>query len=92
MKIVWTVTANLDNLDNIEYLLEEWSIKVALDYEEKIIEIENLLIRNPKIGLLDKELGLYKRLVVPQIYMLYTIIEEEIIIVRIWNNYQKPYW
>lgn len=92
MKITWTNTANIDNLENIEYLLEEWSLKVVLDYEEKIIQTEKLLLNHPYSGIFDRELGLYKRLVVPQIYMIYEILRDEILIMRIWNNNQKPYW
>ena len=41
--------------------------------EEKVIEIEKILLSQPHIGMYEKELGLYKRLIVPQIYMLYEI-------------------
>ncbi|WP_299667199.1 type II toxin-antitoxin system RelE/ParE family toxin [uncultured Polaribacter sp.] len=91
MKIVWSVNANLENLDNIEYLLDKWSLKVCLNYEEKIMRTEKLLLANPKLGIFDKELLIYKILVVPQIYMLYDISDETIQVVSIWNNYQKPY-
>tara|TARA_B110000967_G_scaffold57864_1_gene59312 strand:- start:545 stop:823 length:279 start_codon:yes stop_codon:yes gene_type:complete len=92
MNVVWSHTANLDNLENIDYLLNEWSLNVVLNYELKVIETEKLLISQPYIGLFDQELSLYKRLVIPQIYMLYEVIKDEIHVIRLWNNYQKPYW
>ena len=92
MIIIWSNKANIDNLENIEYLLEEWNLKVVLDYEQKILGIEKLLISNPQLGNYDKELGLYKILLVPQIYIIYEIIKNDIVIIRVWNNYKKPYW
>ncbi|WP_026449897.1 type II toxin-antitoxin system RelE/ParE family toxin [Aequorivita capsosiphonis] len=92
MEIIWTNSAVIDNLDNIEYLLDEWNINVVLAYEEKVLEIEKLILTNPEIGIYDKDLNLYKRLVVPQIYMMYEIRNEKIFILRMWNNYKKPYW
>lgn len=92
MEIIWTNSALIDNLNNIDYLLEEWNINVVLAYEEKIIEIENLIRAYPEIGMYDKDLKLFKRLVVPQIYMMYEIRNDKIFIIRIWNNYKRPYW
>lgn len=92
MEIIWTSSAYIDNLENIEYLLREWSLSVTLQYEEKVIETENQLLENPRLGQFDKELGLNKLLVVKQIYMIYEVRGDKIYIVRMWNNYKKPYW
>lgn len=92
MEIIWTSSAYIDNLENIEYLLREWSLSVTLQYEEKVIETENQLLENPRLGQFDKELGLNKLLVVKQIYMIYEVRVDKIYIVRMWNNYKKPYW
>ena len=92
MLIIWSNTANSDNLQNIGYLFENWNLKVVLNYEQKVIEIENLLLSNPKLGSFDENLGLYKILIIPQIYLFYNLNGDEIQIIRIWNNYKKPYW
>ncbi len=92
MEIIWTTSAYIDNLENIEYLLGEWYLSVALKYEEKVIEAEELLLKGPQLGQFDKELGLNKLLVVKQIYMMYEVRGDKIYIVRMWNNYKKPYW
>jgi len=92
MEIIWTENAFYDNLQNIDYLLREWYVSVAIEYEEKVIETEDRLLENPELGQFDNELGLYKLLVVPQMYMLYEIKGKTIYVVRMWNNYQKPYW
>lgn len=91
MEIIWTTSAYIDNLENIEYLLREWYLSVALKYEEKVIEAEDLLLKDPQLGQFDKELGLNKLLVVKQIYMMYEVRGDKIYIVRMWNNYKKPY-
>jgi len=92
MEIIWSSSAYIDNLENIKYLIEEWYLSIALKYEEKVIEVENLLVKNPYLGQFDKELGLNRILVVKQIYMLYEIRGRKIYVVRMWNNHKKPYW
>lgn len=92
MKIFWTREASLDNLQNIEYLIREWSLSVALGYEEKVVSTERLLLKNPYAGQYEEFLNLRKILVVPQIYMLYEIKGNVIYVVRMWNNHRKPYW
>lgn len=92
MKIIWSNKAVSDNLNNIDYLIEEWNINVVLDYEKKVIETENLLLSQPYLGQFDTELNLHRILVVPQIYMMYEVNNDVISIIRIWNNYKMPYW
>lgn len=92
MKIIWSNKAVSDNLNNIDYLIEEWNINVVLDYEKKVIETENLLLSQPYLGQFDAELNLHRILVVPQIYMMYEVNNDVISIIRIWNNYKMPYW
>ena len=92
MKIIWSKIASNDNLENIDYLLKEWNLSVVLAYEKKVIALEKILLSNPKLGSYDKDLQLYKILIVPQIYMFYELTKEEIQVIRIWNNYKKPYW
>lgn len=90
--ITWSNKAFADNEDNITYVLIKWGIKVALQYENKVIETEELLAKNPNLGQFDQTLGLYKILVVPQIYMFYEIAGNEIWVIRMWNNHKMPYW
>lgn len=92
MKIVWSESANIDNLENINYLFKEWYLSVVLKYEKELNKTLKLLKLNPKLGAFDKELDLYKILIVPQIYLLYEIVSNEIHIIRIWNNFKRPYW
>ncbi|MEO9815194.1 MAG: type II toxin-antitoxin system RelE/ParE family toxin [Flavobacteriaceae bacterium] len=92
MQIIWTKSAVQDNLENIDYLIKEWYYSVALKYEQKVITTEELIRKSPFLGRYDDDLGLYKILVVEQIYMFYEVRGDAIYIVRMWNNFQKPYW
>lgn len=92
MEIIWSSSAYIDNLENIEYLIDEWYLSIGLKYEKKVIEVESLLIKNPYLGQFDKDLGLNRILVVKQIYMLYEVKDRNIYVIRMWNNHRKPYW
>ncbi len=92
MKIMWSKRAIIDDADNIEFVLTRWSIQVVYDYEEKLAQTEKAILANPKIGQFVRKFGVYKMLIIPQLYMIYEIHGEEIRILRIWNNLQKPYW
>lgn len=92
MKISWSESINIDNLENIDYLFKEWYLSVVLEYEKEVNKTIELLKVNPKLGAFDNDLGLYKILIVPQIYLFYEIAKNEIHIIRIWNNFKKPYW
>jgi len=92
MKIIWSNIARLNNLKNLDYLFNNWNLDVVLNYEEKLINVENSLINNPYLGQFDKKLNLYKILVVPQVYLFYEIDQNQIKIINIWNNHKKPYW
>ena len=92
MKIIWSNYARLNNLKNLDYLFNKWNLEVVLNYEEKLINVENNLINNPYLGQFDEKLNLYKILVVPQIYLFYELDQDQIKIINIWNNHKKPYW
>ena len=90
MKIVWTNSAIRDNAKNINFLFEIWDLLVVLAYEKKVIKTEELLLKNPHLGMYDKHLKHYKILVVSQIYMMYEIIDKNIYILKMFNNHQNP--
>ncbi len=93
IKVIVSNTAYLQNQENIDYLLKEWNIKVAINYLDKFDEALDNLENGICKGVFDKELNSYKYLVVPQIYIFYKILNNEtIVITTIWNNYKKPFW
>lgn len=92
MEIVWSNIAILDNLTNIDYLLNEWSLSVVKNYEACLIDVLELIEKNPQLGSFDDDLKANKILIIPQLYLIYEVTNNKIKILRIWNNYQKPYW
>jgi len=78
--------------ENCEYLVSEWNYKVLKNFIEEFERIQELLKLNPKLGMFDEELGLYKILIVKQIYIFYTIKNNELTVVNFWNNNKNPYW
>ena len=67
MEIIWTDRAYYSYDNNIDYLLNEWSLEVVRDFIVRTEEAERLLLENPQLGRFDEDLKLYKLLVVKQI-------------------------
>ena len=92
MEIIWTDKAYSSYENNIDYILQEWSMEVVKNFIEKTEEAEKLLMENQHLGRFDEDLKLYKLLVVKQIYLFYEIHGNQIVLIDFWNNYKKPYW
>lgn len=92
MKIVFTTEAKILNRKNINYLIDEWNTEVVENYLFKLNQIITFLEKGIITGQFDENLGLYKILIVKQIYLFYEILNNEISITTIWNNYKNPYW
>ncbi|MGO3182619.1 MAG: type II toxin-antitoxin system RelE/ParE family toxin [Aequorivita sp.] len=90
MEIIWTDRAYYSYDNNIDYLLNEWSLEVVRNFIGKTEEAEKLLLENPHLGRFDEDLNLYKLLVVKQIYLFYEIHGNHVVMIDFWNNYKKP--
>ena len=88
--IFWSETAKLDYWKNIDYLLENWTTTEAKYFIEQVDEFLQLL----ENGNLEFEPTHYKnvfRLVISkQITLFYRINQNQIELLRFWNNYQNP--
>ena len=91
-KVLFSTEAKLKNLENINYLLNNFNYQVLTSYLLKLEKIINLLEKEILEGNFDNELGLHKILITKQIYLFYEVHNNTILIVTIWNNYKKPYW
>jgi hypothetical protein len=60
MRVVFTSKATEQNEQNISYLLEFWSIKVANDYLDKFDKMISLLEKGIILGKLDEFSGMDK--------------------------------
>jgi len=88
-KITWSVDAEYDYEQNIEYLLREWSVKEAEEFIDKAEEVINTLRTKLVRYQPAKYRGIFKCVVCKQITLFYREKnEKEIELVRFWNNYK----
>lgn len=90
MQVVWSEDALIDYHQNIDYLLKEWSEKVALEFMEDVEATIELINDFPELYPLTEYLGVRKALVRKQITLFFRIKDEKIYLIRFWNNYQDP--
>jgi plasmid stabilization system protein ParE len=90
MQTVWSDDALIDYNQNIDYLLKEWSEKVALEFVEDVEATIELINDFPELYPLTEYLGVRKALVRKQITLFFRIKDEKIYLIRFWNNYQDP--
>lgn len=90
-KIVWTDKAIAQNLENIDFLFQEWSLSSVLNYEKALIEKLEQLEKFPFSAPVFK-INCRKILIVKQISLIYKVSQKnkEITILIIWNNYKNP--
>ena len=88
-----TERATIQNNQNVRYLLNDWSIKVATNYLDKFDVMINTLESGQILGRFNEDVGMYKYVLVKQISVFYIIKNKEEIEIRmVWNNYKKPFW
>ncbi|MBP2833564.1 type II toxin-antitoxin system RelE/ParE family toxin [Aquimarina sp. U1-2] len=88
--IIWSSQASLEYWNNINYLLEEWTIKDAAAFVDKVEElIEQVKTGNIIFKPTNRE-DIYHVVVVKQITLFYEVQADTITLLRFWNNYQDP--
>ncbi len=90
MQIVWSDDAVADYHQNIDFLLEKWSVQVAVEFMEDVETIIELVERQPEIYPLTDYQGIRKAVVRKQITLFFRLKDETIHLIRFWNNYQDP--
>lgn len=90
MQIVWSDDAVADYHQNIDFLLEKWSVQVAVEFMEDVETIIELVERQPEIYPLTDYQGIRKAVVRKQITLFFRLTDETIHLIRFWNNYQDP--
>ncbi|MHC0444925.1 type II toxin-antitoxin system RelE/ParE family toxin [Flavobacterium sp. 3-218] len=89
MEVIWTEKAEKTYLKNYEYLVENWSIKVAEKFDEEVLNVIDIISKNPQIGHYNKDFDFSTILVVKQISLIYSIIEDKIMLLIFHDNRQK---
>jgi plasmid stabilization system protein ParE len=90
LNIIWSDDAVDDVLENIDYLEKHWTKKEVDTFSEEIDAVlEKLSIGNVTF----KPSGYrntYEVSIVKQITLYYQVQENNILLVRFWNNYRDP--
>lgn len=90
-KIIWSEHAKLDYWENIDYLLEQWSKKEAMEFIEKVNSILEVISSKPKAFQKANFKGVHGVTITPQIKLFYKVSKNDTIeLIRFWNNYQNP--
>ena len=90
MQIVWSDDAVADYHQNIDFLLEKWSVQVAVEFMEDVETIIELVESQPEIYPLTDYQGIRKAVVRKQITLFFRVKDEAIHLIRFWNNHQNP--
>lgn len=90
IRIIWTSKAKSDYWNNIEHLETEWTIKEVERFADKTDEVlEKLAKGNIKFKTTEYK-DVYQVPIVKQITLFYEKTEDNIVLLRFWNNYQSP--
>ncbi len=89
LSVNWSEISQKDYNKNIDYLLSEWSEKVAKKFIKEVERTLNLLVKNPKMYPLSDYEGIRKAVITKQITLYYKIEKDNIILIRFWNSYQN---
>lgn len=89
MEVIWTEKAEKTYLKNYEYLAENWSHSVAEKFDKEVLNVIDILSKNPHIGRYNKDFDFSTITVVKQISLIYTIIDNKIMLLIFHDNRQK---
>jgi hypothetical protein len=79
-----------DYWENIEYLEKEWTPTEVFNFMDKVDELTDLLVKENVIFKPTAYKNTYHVPVVKQITLYYRFENNNIELLRFWNNYQNP--
>jgi len=89
--LIWSPQAVYNFNGILMYLLENWDLKVALNYESNVYDLINTIVHNPFIGIASKKYaGLHRLLITKHSFLIYRISENNLEIVDIFDTRQDP--
>jgi plasmid stabilization system protein ParE len=68
----------------------DWSESVALQFVEEVEDVIELIQINPELYPFTDYRDIRKALIRKQITLLYKVADNNIFLIRFWNNYQDP--
>jgi plasmid stabilization system protein ParE len=90
IEVIWSDDAVSDYYQNIDYLLKEWSEKVATEFIEDVDITIDLIKINPELYPLTNHLEVRKAVIRKQVTLFYKVSNQNIYLLRFWNTYQNP--
>lgn len=90
-QIFWSHKAKSDYWKNIDYIVEQWDLRVAHNFIEKTNHTVNVIHKNPEVFPLSDFKNVRRAVIVPQVALFYQINQDESIdLLRFWSNFQDP--
>jgi plasmid stabilization system protein ParE len=86
MRVIWTKQAQVDYYQNIDYLIAEWSEKVAKDFIDQVNLCVELLAINPYLYQESDFPDIRRAFINRHITLFYKPEVERIVLIRFWNN------
>jgi plasmid stabilization system protein ParE len=90
MEVIWTEDAEADLIENLNYLVKEWSEKSARMLVKEIDSVIQLIQINTDLYTLTEIPSVRKAVVRKQISLYYKIDGSKLFVLRIWNNFKNP--
>lgn len=90
MKIIWTHEAETDYHRNLIYLSENWPETVSVDFVLEVNQLLNSIQIHPDLFPLINHKKVRKAVLKKQISLYYKVENQNIYLIRFWNNYQNP--
>ena len=87
--IVWSPQAKRDYWQNIDYLELKWSIQDVLNFIEKVNTTITLLQNDTVLFIKTNYKSVYKIVITKHISLFYRIENNNLELLRIWNNFQN---
>jgi len=90
LTVIWTDLAIKDISANINYLENIWSEKEVIKFNKKVYEVlDKLSKRSIEFKPTDYK-EVFQAVILKQITLFYKVDENNLILLRFWNNYQNP--
>ena len=90
-KIIWTKNAKEDFKQVVEYLHNEWSERIALNFVGSFYAKIELIDRLPQIGIkVESHESVSRILITKHNILYYTVNEKEIILLDLFDTRQDP--
>ncbi|WP_425390659.1 type II toxin-antitoxin system RelE/ParE family toxin [Ekhidna sp.] len=88
LPIVWSEDAIQDYHQNIDFILSRWSEETAKRFIEEVELILSLIQEHPLLYPMVNFENVRKAVIRKQISLFYLVQEDQITLVRFWNNFQ----